>query len=368
MKSVESEIKNLVLSEKYKLDISKLTNKQLKIKAKYLIDKIGFCVIENVIKNNIKDLILEIENAQKKIKNNTELFRKLLKKNTNEKFILNHPHLEVRMTKYRNRKSKLVNDIFWMPKFSKYLGKKTVTDVIKFILDDHIRIGQLHPKSSISKSSDGKKIVIKNDLFGLPRVRQGNLDVREWHTDWPHDPWGYGGKNKNENIGCLKDPFPDITLGIVVMHYLTDASKSGGTLVVPGSHKFGNSPRHGHISTILPIKGEHQIKAKAGSIFIQDTRLWHSSPVSEQTKKKKRVVVLSRWYPWWLQIDDYATKSRLNGVARPLSIKDLKKLPKDLRPYMDYLCNNFEAELQSSIINRTKINIKRSLKFFKQIK
>ena len=61
-------------------------------------------------------------------------------------------------------------------------------------------------------------------------------------------------------------------------------------------------------------------------------------------------------------------KSRLNGVARPLSIKDLKKLPKDLRPYMDYLCNNFEAELQSSIINRTKINIKRSLKFFKQIK
>ena len=56
-----------------------------------------------------------------------------------------------------------------MPKFSKYLGKKTVTDVIKFILDDHIRIGQLHPKSSISKSSDGKKIVIKNDLFGLPK-------------------------------------------------------------------------------------------------------------------------------------------------------------------------------------------------------
>ena len=48
----------------------------------------------------------------------------------------------------------------------------------------------------------------------------------------------YGGKNKNENIGCLKDPFPDITLGIVVMHYLTDA-RSGGTLVVPGSHKFG---------------------------------------------------------------------------------------------------------------------------------
>ena len=72
-------------------------------------------------------------------------------------------------------------------------------------------------------------------------------------------------------------------------------------------------------------------------------------------------------YPWWLQIDDYATKSRLNGVARPLSIKDLKKLPK-IYAHTWTIYNNFEAELQSSIINRTKINIKRSLKFFKQIK
>ena len=34
---------------------------------------------------------------------------------------------------------------------------------------------------------------------------------------------------------------------------------------------------------------------------------------------------------------------------------------------MDYLCNDFEAELQSSIINRTKINIKRSLKFLNKL-
>ena len=61
------------------------------------------------------------------------------------------------MTKYRNRKSKLVNDIFWIQKFSKYLGKKTVTDVIKFILDDHIRIGQLHPKSSKAEGSEPRK-------------------------------------------------------------------------------------------------------------------------------------------------------------------------------------------------------------------
>ena len=36
--------------------------------------------------------------------------------------------------------------IFWLQKFSNQLGNKNFTNIIKFILDDHVRIGQIHSR------------------------------------------------------------------------------------------------------------------------------------------------------------------------------------------------------------------------------
>ncbi len=358
-------IEKIISKHKYRLDKSKISSKKLKKKAVKLIREIGFCVIDNVISKNFSDYIDEIEKAKYSTKSNTELFKKLLKKKLSEKELLNHPKLEVRMSRFRNRKCKLVNDIFWLPKFSKYLGDRTITDIIKANLDEHVRIGQIHSKFSKYQNINSKKVIIRNDSFGLPRVTGGLLNAREWHTDWPHDPWAYGGRNKSENIGCIKEPFPDLAMGLVVVHFLNDSIENLGTWVVPGSHKSGISPRHGKFSTLLPIKKEHQVKVNAGSVFIQDTRLWHSSPLLNKSLSK-RVIVVSRWYPWWLEIDDYAPDSRFNIVARPLSKKDFEKLPNNLKPYLLYLCSEKKEYIKNSLIQKTNLYLKRSKKFYRK--
>ena len=360
---ISNSLKKNLRKEYYRLDRLKLKNNELKFKAQKLINEIGFCVIDNVITGNLDKYVNEIEKANFKIKANTELFKKLIKKGLSEESLLNHPILEVRKSKFRSRKSKLVNDIFWMPKFSKKLGDKGITDIIKFILDDHVRIGQLHSKIGINQNINSRKNKITNDKFGLPRVKSGDLNSREWHTDWPHDPWAYS-KNRSENIGCVKEPFPDLTMGLVVIHYLTDPKDVGGTWVVPASHKSGFSPRHGKISISLPLKNEHQVKAKAGSVFLQDTRLWHSSPVLSNSIAK-RVTIVSRWYPWWLELDDYAPDSRFNIVARPLSLKDIKKLPKNLKSYFIHLCFEKKEYINRKLILRTKSFLKKSIKLLR---
>ena len=60
---------------------------------------------------------------------------------------------------------------------------------------------------------------------------------------------------------------------LVLIWYFNDIDeKSGGTWVLPGSHKDQRNPRGPSDKIVLtaPIPGEFQIKAKAGSVFIQD--------------------------------------------------------------------------------------------------
>ena len=67
----------------------------------------------------------------------------------------------------------------------------------------------------------------------------------------------------------------------MVIPYLNDVDeKSGGTWVIPGSHKDKRTPRgpKDNITLTAPISGEMQVRSRAGSVFIQDSRLWHSSP------------------------------------------------------------------------------------------
>ena len=357
-------LKKIISSEKYILDYRKHKSSDLKFKVQNLINQIGFCVIDNLIDRKLNIYVEEIKRAKKRTKFNTELFKKLLDKKFSEKDILNYPNLEVRKSKFSNRKCKLVNDIFWLQKFSNQLGNKNFTNIIKFILDDHVRIGQIHSRYTKAEGIKPSKTIFKNDDFGLPRVISGNKNSRDWHTDWPHDPWAYGGGKKSENIGCIKEPFPDLIMGLVAVHHLSDPGELGGTWVVPGSHKSGISPRHKNFSYIKAFKDEFQVKVKAGSVYLQDTRLWHSAPVLGETFSE-RAIVVSRWYPWWLQIDDYAPSSRFNIVARPLSKRDFESLPKNLRPYLLYLCNEKNENINDALVKRTKLNLKKSFKFLK---
>ena len=145
--------------------------------------------------------------------------------------------------------------------------------------------------------------------------------------------------------------------------------KSGGTWVVPGSHKDKRTPRgpDDKINITASIPGEMQVQAKAGSVLIQDTRLWHSSPL-HNFSKLDRVAVVTRWYPWWLAIDDYAPNSRYNVVCRPISLNEFKKLPKKLRPMMRHLCPFEKETIQKTILKRSKKAVLRTKWGYNQLK
>ena len=74
----------------------------------------------------------------------------------------------------------------------------------------------------------------------------------------------------------------------VIIFYLNDVDeKSGGTWVIPGSHKDKRTPeaQKDNITLTAPISGEMQVRSRAGSVFIQDSRLWHSSPLHNFSNK-----------------------------------------------------------------------------------
>ena len=94
-------------------------------------------------------------------------------------------------------------------------------------------------------------------------------------------------------------------LSAVWMLTPTDPS-SGGTFCLPFSHRdtrnpFG--PRDG-VTRSAPIPGELQISAPAGSVYLQDTRTWHSSALYNSSGRD-RVAMVCRYAPWWLSVQEF---------------------------------------------------------------
>jgi hypothetical protein len=55
------------------------------------------------------------------------------------------------------------------------------------------------------------------------------------------DAWG------QRNTGCIRQPFPDVCMALTMIWYLTDGNeRTGGTWIVPGSHRDHRNPRGLH--------------------------------------------------------------------------------------------------------------------------
>ena len=183
---------------------------------------------------------------------------------------------------------------------------------------------------------------------------RGSANTREWHTDWPHDLSAYGRNDPGINAGCIRQPFPDVTMCLVMIWYLTDVDEnSGGTWVVPGSHRDKRNPRgpHDGITVTAPIPGEIQVSAPAGSVYIQDSRSWHASPM-HNTSGRDRIAVVNRWCPWWLAVDDFAPEGKFNTICRPLAHSEYLALPTALQPLMRHLCADEKDTLQQPVLDR----------------
>ncbi len=180
--------------------------------------------------------------------------------------------------------------------FAEYLVEPRVLRVAKAMLDTHVCIAQ----TEVTKSSKPKGEAISEE----------QLLLRRWHSDWPHDLTAYGGSSEEPwyHSGAVAQPFPDVCMALSTIWYLGPEDVTpynGGTWVVPGSHIDPRNPRgpDDGIDERAPIPGEFQISAPAGSVFMQDTRLWHGGAANQS--EHERTTVVCRYAPWWLSGSEF---------------------------------------------------------------
>ena len=174
-----------------------------------------------------------------------------------------------------------ISQLAHLPSLAPYFGDERMLGVARGLLDPHLRIAQCEAVGGTIRQPDDNR-----PLF------------RAWHSDWPHD------LTAGPHSGSIAQPFPDVTMALSTVWYLNDASpESGGTWVVPHSHRDLRNPR-GVLDAIdenAPIPGEVQITAPAGSVYVQDTRCWHSIAANPGPIARIGVVVI--YAPWWLNLE-----------------------------------------------------------------
>ncbi len=182
--------------------------------------------------------------------------------------------------------------------FAEHLVEPRVLRVAKAMLDTHVRILQTQVTASAKSSKPTGEAFSEEQLLR-----------RRWHSDWPHDLAAYRTTGEEWNLaGAVAQPFPDVCMALTAIWYLGPEEVTpynGGTWVVPGSHKDPRNPRgpDDGIDERAPIPGEFQISAPAGSVFMQDTRLWHSRAANQS--EHERTTVVCRYAPWWLSGNEF---------------------------------------------------------------
>eukprot|EP01043_Picozoa_sp_COSAG02_P021106 COSAG02_NODE_1061_length_14864_cov_7.878090_9_plen_338_part_00 len=173
------------------------------------------------------------------------------------------------------------SQITYCPLFARWLAHGPLLEAARAVFcDQHVRVAEVE---FFHKSRDAST---------------GTPTHRGYHTDWPHDP-GSGAA-----VGAVSHPQPDVCMSLSTIWYLTDVSSTrGGTWTVPGSFRDRRNPRgpDSNMDDAAPIPGERQVVAPAGSVFVQDSRNWHSVP--HNAASDARVCVIVRYAPAWMSVE-----------------------------------------------------------------
>ncbi len=361
---------DLARTRAYAFDSAKMSVEDVVAGCADSLDRYGFCVVDHVIPPDEVDAIREEvmaadDTAKRNIQGIKDLFNQ---EGANAEELLSGKavanNVELRRVRKVGYPPKPPDIIIWMPQYARHLANPVTTAVARHVLDDHLRIAQMHTRHI--KNDDA---FIENEGVDEFKKMRGS-EKRGWHTDWPHDLSAYGNKDPYLNTGCIRQPCPDVTMCLVMIWYLTDVDEnSGGTWVVPGSHKDKRNPRgpNDGISVSAPIPGEMQVTAPAGSVYIQDSRCWHAT-ARHNPSGRERVAVVNRWCPWWLSVDDFAPGDKFNvyHVCRPLNHAEYLALPPELQPLMRHLCPDERDTLQQPVLDRAEAAHARTLWGLKQ--
>jgi len=201
------------------------------------------------------------------------------------------------------------NLVAYVPKLASHFADERVVGVAQSILDPHVRIAQTE--------------------FKTRQPHDPKDDHRAYHSDFPHD------LTDREQGGCVRMPFPNVTMGLTVLWILSPySSDNGGTWVVPGSHVDTRNPRshldprnrpelHDDVAPDGSIPGEIQLSGPAGTAIMIDSRIWHSTACNPSPEP--RVTMLTRFVPWWLSLEfggrNTAIVPRASYEAMPEGVK-----------------------------------------------
>lgn len=155
--------------------------------------------------------------------------------------------------------------------FAGHLAHPEILRVCESLFGDHVRVSYT-------------SAIINNP--GNPRG--------EWHSDWPFN---------QKNSGHIPAPYPDAVMHLTTIWMLSSFSiETGGTLIVPGSHRSDNNPtgKNG-VDPSAPYPTEMQATGNAGSVLLFDSRCWHATATNKSDKP--RVGLAVRYAPWWLNLD-----------------------------------------------------------------
>eukprot|EP01051_Picozoa_sp_SAG22_P002258 SAG22_NODE_99_length_20560_cov_128.669029_23_plen_1058_part_00 len=177
------------------------------------------------------------------------------------------------------------SQISYIPLFAQHVAHPALLEAARAVFHDaHVRVAEVE--------------FMGKCLSGKSKAAAGGRTHRGYHSDWPHDP-GSGG-----HVGAVSQPAPDVCMSLSTVWYLTDVdAESGGTWAVPCSSRDRRNPRGPDdcLDDSAPFLTELQVSAPAGSVFIQDSRNWHSTP--HNPSEDARLAVVVRYCPSWMSVE-----------------------------------------------------------------
>lgn len=155
--------------------------------------------------------------------------------------------------------------------FAEHLANPKILGVAEALFGEHVRV-------SFTSA------IINNP--GNPRSG--------WHADWPFN---------QEVAGHIPTPYPDMVAHLTTIWMWSPFSEeTGGTLIVPGSHRSDNNPTgENGVDPMAPYPTELNATGGAGSVLLFDSRCWHATATN--TSDEPRVGLAVRYAPWWLNLD-----------------------------------------------------------------
>ena len=200
-----------------------------------------------------------------------------------------------------------------------------------------------HDQSFAPYLADRRVLTLAEGLLG-PNVRisftsailnEPGKKRTTWHADWPF----------NQDSAChVPAPYPDRPMHLTALFMITPFTEAnGGTLIVPGSHRFASNPSDPKLGVdpMQPYATEFRVLGPAGAMVLFDSRLWHCPPANPSDTT--RVAVGIRYAPWWLNVAalDPDSDLRKQMVEEPGLTENIvprvkpevyESLPKDVQP------------------------------------